>query len=444
MTFNELRSKYDKFIYNGFTVRVANSTLHIAYDFEMGEHRFAPTWEIPLGESAISADDAVINRLAFALGMTELISYYKCACPKIIEVRCASMDAKQIAWFEDLIFEGLSEFRYINGIILGKDEFAKIIATGAPLENECAAKPLCGTLIPIGGGKDSAVTLELLSRFKDENAAYIINPRGASRSCAVAAGYENKTVAPKRTLDKHIIELNAAGYLNGHTPFSAMLAFSAVLSAYIHGKKYVALSNESSANESTVEGTSINHQYSKTYRFEKAFREYIENYAPCGVEYFSLLRPYSEFQIARAFARDEKYFDIFKSCNVGSKTDSWCGKCPKCLFVYIMLSPFIAQERLAQIFGANLLDDESLIHTMDKLIGAAPEKPFECVGSRAEARAALCLACEKAGEDLALLKSFKVRGFYDKYKGEMHSFEQYFDGEHFVPEKFIYTFDLMR
>ena len=45
-----------------------------------------------------------------------------------------------------------------------------------------------------------------------------------------------------------------------------------------HSKKYILLSNESSANESNVDGTKINHQYSKTYEFECDFNEYTKKY----------------------------------------------------------------------------------------------------------------------------------------------------------------------
>ncbi len=444
MTFENLRNKYSSFIYNGFDICKNGDSLHIVYDFELGEHSFAPAWDIPLGKNSVDTEDLSLKRLVLALGMVEAISYYKCACPPVIEVRAASLSPSQAKWFERLIFEGLSEFRYINKIDLAEKDFVKIISSGNELVGKKTAKELDGTLIPIGGGKDSAVSLELLKRDRHKNLAFIINPRGASYECARVAGYENALVAPKRTLDKRLLELNAQGYLNGHTPFSAMLAFAATLCAYIYGKKYVALSNESSANEPTVEGTNINHQYSKTFAFEKDFREYISAFAPCGVEYFSLLRPYTELQIARAFARAEEYFGVFKSCNVGSKTDIWCGSCPKCLFVYIMLSAYLSQDTLCKIFGRNLLADESLIQTLDKLIGAAPEKPFECVGSRAEARAALCLACEKNGTDLPLLKSFANRGFFERYRAAMHSFDNFFDSENFVPAEFSYTFDLMR
>lgn len=43
-------------------------------------------------------------------------------------------------------------------------------------------------------------------------------------------------------------------------------------------KKYVILSNESSANEPNVKGTKINHQYSKTVEFENDFRNYEMEY----------------------------------------------------------------------------------------------------------------------------------------------------------------------
>ena len=92
------------------------------------------------------------------------------------------------------------------------------------------------------------------------------------------AGYKDKIVYVKRTIDKNLIELNKQGYLNGHTPFSSMLAFLSYLVAYLTGKKYIALSNESSANESNVEGEKINHQYSKSFEFEQDFRNYADKY----------------------------------------------------------------------------------------------------------------------------------------------------------------------
>ncbi len=98
------------------------------------------------------------------------------------------------------------------------------------------------------------------------------------------------------------------------------------------GRKYIALSNESSANEVYVDGSEINHQYSKSTEFERDFREYCAESGEAP-EYFSLLRPWSEWQIAREFVKYPQYFGVFQSCNLGSKTNVWCGGCAKCLYV---------------------------------------------------------------------------------------------------------------
>ena len=247
------------------------------------------------------------------------------------------------------------------------------------------------TLIPIGGGKDSTVTLELLSDSFSDNILLILNPRKACTDTAYAAGYkDDRIITVNRYIDPVLLKMNDEGFLNGHTPFSALLAFVSLLCAAITGRKHIALSNESSANETTIEGSSVNHQYSKSYSFEKDFREYYLKYITDDINYFSLLRPISELQIAKLFSKNPKYFSSFKSCNVGSKMDTWCCNCSKCLFTYIILSPFIAKDNLTEIFGKNIFDDRNLLHEFNQLIGIAETKPFECVGTIEEVNCALC------------------------------------------------------
>ena len=167
-----------------------------------------------------------------------------------------------------------------------------------------------------------------------------------------------------------------------------MVSFLTYLCSYLLGKKYVALSNEASANESNVDGENINHQYSKTIEYENDFREYAEKYLKGNVEYFSLLRPISELQIAKLFSELEDYHKIFKSCNVGSKSNpwKWCCNCPKCLFVYTILSPFLYKEKLVNIFEEDLFVREDLLKTFIELCGYGEIKPFECVGTFSEIR----------------------------------------------------------
>jgi hypothetical protein len=342
-------------------------------------------------------------------------------------------------------FLGLGEFFYTNKIDTDFNDFMKIESV-----QETVRKPFFNTehekegcLLPIGGGKDSIVTLELLKDRKSSNLCYMINKKEASMKCAELAGYsEEEVLIANRSLDVNLLALNREGYLNGHTPFSAIVAFSSVLSAYLFDRKYVVLSNESSANESTVEGTLVNHQYSKSYKFELDFIDYEEKYIDSGVHYFSLLRPFSELQIAKFFALQDKYYQVFRSCNVGSKIDQWCCTCPKCLFVYIILSPFIEPERLTQIFGKDLLNDENLIMIFDKLIGIAPEKPFECVGTCDEVNTAICMAIKnyEAG-NLPIPKLYhyyKSKELYASYINQKENlYISFYNDENSVPSEFV-------
>jgi len=264
-------------------------------------------------------------------------------------------------------------------------------------------------IVPVGGGKDSAVTLELLKGSFDIM-PLVVNSRGATSAVIEASGIPiNDSIFISRSIDPLLLKLNSQGFLNGHTPFSALLAFVSLTAAVLTGRKFVVLSNESSANEATISGTQINHQYSKSIEFENDFRTYVSKYITHNIEYFSFLRPLNELQIALLFSRFPAYHKVFRSCNAGSKTDIWCGKCPKCLFTFIILAPFLGIERMASIFGGNLLDDPVLLTILGQFTGASEEKPFDCIGTIDEVNIALCelLRLNVDRELPVLLKAYK-------------------------------------
>lgn len=267
-----------------------------------------------------------------------------------------------------------------------------------------------GTLVPVGGGKDSCVTLELMMALGEPFTTYqvnhIISADAVVRLCNEARIKAGSLESPEkplsyvatRTIDPALLALNKQGCMNGHTPFSAIVAFSGVIAAYLLGCEYIALSNESSADESTVAGLSVNHQYSKSGEFEYMFDQYIRELTDSEIHYYSALRPLSELQIAELFSkRCDRYFSVFRSCNAGSKTGVWCCSCSKCLFVYIVLLPFLGVETLREIFKEDLLDKPSLEPEFRKLAGIDPDKPFDCVGTRAETVAALAAFVASGG-----------------------------------------------
>ena len=401
--FDTLRREFSTFTFERQTVKRENGALSLAFDFNLDDrYHFRPTLEIPARPffDWDSIPETQLQTLAFQIGMTELVSYWKIACPKRVVVKPFALNSSQKAFWKKLYYNGLGEFLYLNSISVSEADLMEIESPQQSMSfpgRMCDGMESMGsvkfeerTLVPIGGGKDSVVTLECL-RNEMPVIPLIVNPRGATLNCVKTAGYkENEFIIINRTLDPTMLKLNAEGYLNGHTPFSALLAFISILMAFGSRSKYIALSNENSANESTVPGTNINHQYSKSIEFESDFRQYVAENINDEVQYFSFLRPLSELQIAKLFSQCEAYHPVFRSCNAGSKTDSWCGKCPKCLFTWIILSPFLSREKLTAIFGKDLMADESLRPILEELNGTAAVKPFECVGTVEEVRA--CLA----------------------------------------------------
>lgn len=438
-----LREKHRKFIYHSYKLFEEEQQTRLVFHFSIDENNFYPEWTFEEKLSRLSFDRELFDRLAFSLGMAELVSYWKCACPPLVEIECGGLSEWQKIWWKKLYFNGLGEFFYRNNIKPDFEQFMTInSAEYTPLS--FADNSLSGTLVPIGGGKDSVVTLELLKKTDEKISGYIINSRPATLSCAEIAGIApGNTIAPKRTIDKQLLELNKLGYLNGHTPFSAVVAFSAELFACVHGLKYIALSNESSANEPYVDGTSINHQYSKSTEFERDFREYCQKsfgrFNRCA-EYFSLLRPWSEFRIAREFVKYPQYFGVFQSCNLGSKTNSWCCSCAKCLYVYILLAAFLDDVVLVGIFGCNMLEKTELTEEFDGLILDKADKPFECVGTKDEVRQSLYLAYKRR-ENSAEIPPL-LRRWRELFPGYLPiSPDSFFDGNNFVPQKFIHLLE---
>ncbi|MBR2712723.1 MAG: hypothetical protein IKE73_03345 [Bacilli bacterium] len=414
--FNTLRNEYPEFIYNKYTIDDTTDKYIITYEFIIpGLCEFHP--EIKINKSIVknpNINEDLFNYIVFHVGLVEAISYYKSTLSPNMIIKCGYLDDEQVLWYKDLIFNGLGELLYKNEINTTKEELVNIKIDNNNIINISTNYNGIGNLIPVGGGKDSCVTLELLKN-EANNSCFIINPKSPSILCAEAAGYgEDGIITVERTLDPELIRLTKEGYINGHTPFSALVAILSYLCAYLANKKNVVLSNESSANQPTVPGSNINHQYSKSFEFEKNFDEYTKKNFKIDLNYFSLLRGISEYQIGMLFSKYKKYHQIFKSCNLGSKNEpwTWCCNCPKCLFVYIILSPHLYKEELVNIFGEDLYEREDLLETFIDTIGEGKTKPFECVGTIEEAKFAISTLINKLDKDNL---PYLLKYYYDNY-----------------------------
>ena len=332
--------------------------------------------------------DSSLRALHLILG----INYWKMYCPPAIEIRGEQLTPEQARFWDTVYTKGLGEFFYRNKI-----DFRGLIRF--PSESRPATTPISigrsgRSLVPWGGGKDSAVTAELLKAANIPFDLFSVGEHQLHQRMAKLTG--KKLLTMTHVLDPRMIARTRAGSaLSGHIPYTAIYTFASVLMALLGEYTWVIFSNERSANIGNVEylGLAINHQWSKSEEFELMARDYIAKFITPDVQAFSLLRPLYEIEIVRRFARLPQYFDTFSSCNGNFfgeglyRVDTkpyWCGQCSKCAFVFACLAAFLPKNTVVDIVGRDMFADEQMIPVFSALLGIDTFKPFECVGTPTE------------------------------------------------------------
>src|SRR5258706_11745289 len=345
---DQLRSRHPTFTYENSSCERLGNVLKIRFLFTIEPNiRFSPETVIESVNEKIfqTCGDGALEHFIFHLGLVEMLSYWKSTCAPEIIVRAGFLDDQQRGWWRDLLQYGMREFFYVNNIDFRSPDFVNIITSGGERKSRgpYARAPLqARDLVFVSGGKDSTLALQLLQEAGTPFDCLLLNPTPAAT--LIGKQLEGRaSIVVRRTIDPFLLELNKAGYLNGHTPFSAYLAFLGVTTAFLFGYPRVIAANERSSDEGNVQylDNEVNHQYSKTLRFETAFRWYTQTYLTAEVNYFSLLRPLYAIQVSRLFAGYPQYFDSFLSCNRGQWDGAWCQRCAKCLSTFILLHPFV-------------------------------------------------------------------------------------------------------
>ncbi|MGH7883014.1 MAG: endonuclease domain-containing protein, partial [Candidatus Dormibacteraceae bacterium] len=359
----------------------------------------------PLGSDAIREAEPLVNLLHWVAG----ISYFKAAIPPKISCAGPLPGADTAQLLRALYSEGLGEFAVENEIDLPRPDFPfrsePRSAVGKALGNRL--------LLPVGGGKDSIVGLEVLRTAGASVTLFSVGTMGPIRRTAEVA--ELPWLHASRQIDPLLLTYNSHGALNGHIPVTAIVSAISCLVAVLHNASAVVMSNERSASQGNVQafGIDVNHQFSKSLRAERLFIAALAAATP-DLAYYSILRGVSELAIARAFARLPAYHKAFTSCNAVFRLDqsrrylSWCGECPKCRFVFLVLAPFMTPGQLTAIFdGRNLLEDPRQYEGFALLAAVGGDKPFECVGEEQEAIAAFrLLAGNPAWQEAPVVRRF--------------------------------------
>ena len=214
LDFKQYRKEYTEFHYNKYIITEDKEAIYIEFEFEIPKlSKFNPKLKILKKEINFkNIDNDYVKNMVFHIGLIELISYWKCTCsPKII-IKCGYLNCAQINWWKKLYFYGLGELFYTNNIKTNIQDFIdiKCIDKENNLEYNRIEEKSSGYIIPIGGGKDSVVTLETLNIDKKTDFALIINPKPVTLKCAEIAGFSyNNIIEIYRNIDTNLLELNS-------------------------------------------------------------------------------------------------------------------------------------------------------------------------------------------------------------------------------------------
>jgi 7-cyano-7-deazaguanine synthase in queuosine biosynthesis len=387
---------YQRFVFEAY--EVDGHCLRFRYALCHGsgsDIRFVESITLPESLPAPDVTDALTQRLLQGIHLALGVSYFKAAVPQHIDH--PPLTVEEASFWQTLYGEGMGEFWYSNQL----DPRGRVFFTATP-EKTLAPLPLPKpererVLVMVGGGKDSAVAAEIVKAAGVEAVAFSMGTSVWQQRSAAAMGLESLVV--HRKIDAALFELNSQGAYNGHIPISACIAFVSALVAVLGGYSAMIVANERSANEGNTQwnGFDINHQWSKSLRFERAFQQWLLAQTQAAPQYFSVLRTMGELEIARHFARHSHYLQAFASCNAnfrvapgGEEAAHWCGHCPKCVFVQLVLKPFLDDKAMQQAFGVDdFISAPENREIVAGLLGHEAIKPFECVGAKDECIAAM-------------------------------------------------------
>jgi hypothetical protein len=372
-----------------FTYRNMTPDGLVRLGYALDDIEFEETLELPAPVVTPRAVEGLLDLLHWVAG----VSYFKAAIPRHLVCETGAPPPATGRLLSVLYSEGLGEFAVVNRLErLPDPQFPRGIDWGTATEAPAPES----LLVPIGGGKDSAVAVEIARHSGLATALFSIG--NALPICATANVAALPRHLVKRTLDPRLLELNARGALNGHVPITAIVSCAALLTAATQGLDAVLMANERSASAGNLvyNGVEINHQFSKSRRVERLLAAAVAEIEGAPA-IFSILRGASELRIASAFAKLTQYHPTFTSCNRVFKLEaeqrlgSWCCDCDKCRFVFLILAPFMPPAQLTEIFGKDLLDDPAQYDGFALLTATGGEKPFECVGEVEESLAAIHL-----------------------------------------------------
>jgi hypothetical protein len=300
-----------------------------------------------------------------------------------------------------------AQWRYENGIAEPYVPALEVADAPAPPPR---ARPGSDGLLNLSGcGKDSLVANGILRRIgvPYRNLTYyasIYGPLRAQRALNAPVVRETGAEAVHELwmfddfLDSPVLDCRPDRGIGtlcaAETPASVFAALPVALHA---GATAMALGHERSADTGQMvrpdTGEEVNHQWGKSLEAERLINAYIQEHLIADFSCFSILKPIHDVVIFSLLRGEAEHVPATSSCNVDKP---WCGRCPKCAYVYLGYAAFLPDGLVRRTFPGDFLNDPETLPVYRALAGLTGRLPFECVGQAGETRLMLH-ACRARG-----------------------------------------------
>jgi hypothetical protein len=410
---------HDVFTYTQFRLSDDRTIAYFDYTLRHNEqdHLLTETLAFPVPLLESPDQQRSLRALHLALG----VSYYKTFLPPTI-VQPYAMDPNEADFWNDIWQNGLGEFMYVNKI--SGEQLARFNPQDGLSFGEVSGSQTqaAGAILGIGGGKDSIVAGELVKDLGIPLAGFVMATGEQLGQAASVAEVMNVSLhAVKRTLDTQLLDLQEqSGAYKGHIPISLIFGLVGTALAIANQSAYVIVANEASASIPRIMwgDKPVNHQWSKSFGFEKQLQQFVHTNIAPQVTYFSAIRELTSIGVAKLFARLPQYFEVFTSDNSVFRIDPsrrpsgrWSLESPKSLSSYMLLAPWLSDEEVKRIFTIDFLNERSLSELFLELTGVAGEPPLDCVGTVEELTLSMnLLAAAGRYTDTILMKLAHERG----------------------------------
>jgi len=374
--------------------------------------------------------EAERKTVLFNIGMCYLLDLAELVVPQKISIQFQLTDL-QLEFWKVLYQEVAKEKMYIHKLdlsLLNAQWFSKDSGEAFSqfdLPSNRTKKALCLT-----GGKESLTLLKLMETdYKHDLILFFLNPETSIHRQKVFDRVKNdfNTIRTISNRPQILSDIKAKYQTNlGSGVDMAHLVFNTLL----FGCEFVLIGNEYSANFPNLvyQGYPINHQYIKSIYFAEKINNYLHSFVCRQFSYFSLFFGLYEYRIASQLFKNDKYLEVWTSCNQTTSEINFCSNCHKCAFTYLVSSIYTSQIFLEKYFSRDLLEDVELFRALMDFTG---EKPLDCVGEKIEVWVAMNnLSKRSEQKDKAVIKYFieKIKPFImnelPKFENEVNSLQK--------------------